>query len=230
MEPALQYHAFAAPYSGEPIMFRITIASVALVLLASVASAQPQPRQLPLAPGIMPGSPWGPGMPFVPAGPVVRPVANNVAGNRVFFPVAMPWGWGVGYGYQTFSPWTGFGYSYGGILPSEDFAPQPSTIIIQPPSRPEPTTIALANEFPATLTLQLPAAGEVWLAGKKVTTEKAEEQVLISPVLKPDQQYRFDVKARWTHDGKTYEAVRTITLNPGERSRLQIISGDEVRK
>jgi uncharacterized protein (TIGR03000 family) len=90
--------------------------------------------------------------------------------------------------------------------------------------------VALANEFPAKLTLQLPAAGEVWLGGKKVSTEKNAEQLLISPVLKPDEKYTFDVKMRWTKGGKTYEAKRNVTIGAGESSRLVIFSGDEVRE
>lgn len=206
-------------------MFRLTIASIAALLVAPLAHAQPRTPQLPLAPGVMPGSPWGPGMPFVPAGPIPQ---NSVGrGNQVFFPVALPWGWGVGWGYQTFNPWTGYGYSYGGVLPPGPMVPQ--TTVVETPRQPDPSVV-LANEFPAKLTVQLPAAGEIWLDGKKVSSESSEEQVLISPTLQQNQQYTFLVKARWSRGGKTYEAKRSITLGPGDRSRLAIISGDEVRE
>ena len=98
------------------------------------------------------------------------------------------------------------------------------------PRRAEPSVIALSNEFPATLTLQFPAAAEVWLDGKKMTGGATAERVLTSPVLTQTQQYTFAVRARWTTGGKTYEAKRSVALGAGDRSRLYIVSGDEVKE
>ena len=56
------------------------------------------------------------------------------------------------------------------------------------------------------------------------------ERVLTSPVLSPNQKYTFNIKARWTTGGKTYEAKRSVTLGSGDRSRLMVVSGDEVRE
>ena len=194
----------------------------ALGLLAAVAAtATAQPGRLPLSPGVMPASPYGPGMP--PAGPIPQ---QRGQGNSVYFPVALPWGWGIGWGYQTYSPWTGYGYSYGGLLPGFPAAPAAS---VEPPRRPD-MVVVLANEFPATLTLQFPAAAEVWLDGKKLKGEASEERALTSPVLTPAQKYTFAVRARWTSGGKTYEATRSIALGAGDRSRLSIVSGDEVKE
>lgn len=209
-------------------MIRTATALTVLIGLASVANAQPRQPQ-PLSPGVMPANPIGPGLPF-PAGAIPqRPGPDSP--NTVFFPVALPTGWGVGWAYQTFSPWTGFSYVYGGIVPPGAPMLQQQVIVEQPaaPRRAEPTVI-LANEFPATLTVQLPAAAEVWLDGKKVKGDKAEEVVLTSPVLTANQEYTFLVKARWSSKGKTYEAKRAVTLKAGDRSRLGIVSGDEVRE
>jgi uncharacterized protein (TIGR03000 family) len=203
-------------------MFRTASALVVLAGFASVAGAQPS-QPFPLSPGVTPTSP------FIPFGAIPQRPGPN-APNTVFFPVALPSGWGVGWAYQTFSPWTGFSYAFGGLVPPGAPMMQ-QQVIVEPaaPRRAEPVVV-LANEFPATLTVQLPAAAEVWLDGKKVKGDKAEEVVLTSPVLGPNQQYTFLVKARWTNKGKTYEAKRAITLNPGDRSRLGIVSGDEVRE
>jgi hypothetical protein len=70
----------------------------------------------------------------------------------------------------------------------------------------------------------------VWLDGKKVSGAANEERVLTSPVLSPNQTYTFLVKARWTSERKTYEAKRSVVLGAGDRSRLLILSGDEVRE
>ena len=192
------------------------------MLTALAATVTAQPGRLPLSPGVMPASPYGPGMP--PAAPIPQQAGQ---GNTVFFPVALPWGWGMGWGYQTYNPWTGYGYSYGGLLPAFPAAPAPVTV--EPPRRSDPVVV-LAQEFPATLTLQFPAAAEVWLDGKKMTGEATAERALTSPVLTQTQQYTFAVRARWTTGGKTYEAKRSVALGAGDRSRLYIVSGDEVKE
>ncbi len=204
-------------------MKRLIYVLIALAAFASIGSAQP--RQLPLSPGVMPATPNSPG---IPAGPIAQPAQGNV----VYFPVAMPWGWGVGWGYQTYNPWTGFGYAYGGVLPANPVASPAATLpaaTVEQPRRTEPAVV-LAREFPATLAIQFPAAAEVWLDGKKVSGSAKDEQLLTSPVLKPTQTYTFLVKARWEKGGKTYEAKRAVTLGPGDHSRLMILSGDEVRE
>jgi uncharacterized protein (TIGR03000 family) len=156
------------------------------------------------------------------------PIPQQAGGaSNVFFPVVMPWGWGLGWGYQTYNPWVGYGYSYGGIVPPGYTAPQP--VFVERPLPPEPTVV-LANAFPATLTAQFPAAAEVWLDGKKLAGAAAEERVLTSPVLGPNRRYAFKLKARWTGGGKTYETTRTVTLGGGDRSRLVVLSGDEVKE
>jgi hypothetical protein len=188
-------------------MKRLVYVLIALAAFASIASAQPRP-------GLMPAG----------------PITPQGQGNIVYYPIALPWGWGVGWGYQTYNPWTGFRYTYGGVLPATavPMAPATTNVTVAPSRRVAPVVV-LAQEFPATLALQFPAAAEVWLDGKKVGTSAKEEQLLKSPVLKPTQTYTFLVKARWTQGGKTYEAKRAVTLGPGEHSRLLIVSGDEAR-
>lgn len=220
-------------------MFRTTalVSFGALVAFASLASAQPQPRQLPLSPGVMPGSPFGPGTQFLPTpGPAVLPasapgtrggVINRVqpaVGFTTMTPRISPFGFGFG-GYPGYGYYGYYGY---------DTVIDPTITIYPGPAAPLPApaepNVVLVNEFPATLTVRFPAAAEVWLDGKKVKGDAAEEVVLTSPVLKENQEYTFLVKARWESKGKTYEAKRAVTLRSGDRSRLSIISGDEVRE
>jgi uncharacterized protein (TIGR03000 family) len=164
-------------------------------------------------------------MQFIPA----APIPQNTASNQVFFPVAMPWGWGVGIGYRTFNPWVGYSYAFGGILPPGGFGPQ--AIVVEPPVAPEPpqAPVVLSEEFPATLSVQIPASGSFWLNDKKLEGKPGASTTLTSPVLQMGQKYTFYVKARWERDGKTYEAKRAVTLGAGENSRLMILSGSEVR-
>jgi uncharacterized protein (TIGR03000 family) len=230
-------------------MFRIAIASVTLALFASVAVAQPRP--LPLSPGVMRGSPIGPGMPFAPTNPVPPGQQSGQQQNNTGFLPIVPVTYGFyGYGYPYGGYPFGAGYPFNNIQPQNGYTPVPDYIpatgsvpnYYAPAASSAPTRSAggiysvpqtettPAKELSATLTLQLPVAGEVWLNGKKVSSEKSDEQVLTSPVMKPNEQYKFNVKARWTYKGKTYETERAVTLDAGERSRLLVVSGDEVKK
>ncbi|MBM3981829.1 MAG: hypothetical protein FJ304_16450 [Planctomycetes bacterium] len=193
-------------------MTRLAIALSALVALVPGAFAQPRGPQLPLAPGVMPASPFGPGMPFNPRPGTVQP--------SFVFPPLLPNVWDFGYGY---------GFVYPSYAPPYYYVvPQPPQVV-EVPARPSEPRVVLAQEFPATLIVQFPVPAEVWLDGAKLGGDPADERVLTSPILKPGARHTFNVKARWTTGGKTYEATRTLALGPGDKSRLFILSGDEVK-
>ena len=85
------------------------------------------------------------------------------------------------------------------------------------------------KELPAVLTMQFPAAADVWLSDKRVNAVANEEQVLKSPTLKPGENYTFDVRARWKAGDKVYETRRSVAVASGDRSRLLVLSGEEVK-
>lgn len=203
-------------------MFRALTALGALALAATAASAQP--GRLPLSPGVVPAAPFGPGYGMAAQSPALMgrsPIVLN--------PLLPPWGVAFPTPYPFYGyPFGGYGYPFATYVPPVAYLPAPSAIA-EAPRRSDPTVV-LANEYPATLTLQFPTSAEVWLDGKKVDGSAAEERVLTSPVLKPGEQYTFAVRARWTNDGKTYETKRSVKLGSGDRSRLLIIAGEEVKE
>lgn len=180
--------------------------SALLAVVGFAASAAAQPGNLPLSPGVRPASPIGPGMPARP--------------GIVYFPAVAPGG------YPMYGPWIGYGYPFGGYAPF--YAPPVQPQVVTPPAPPA-VVVVPANEFPATLSLQFPAAAEVWLNGKPAKGEASEERVLTSPVLKPGETFTFSVRATWEQGGKTYESTHTVTLGPGDRCRLLVVSGTEVK-
>ena len=218
-------------------MFRIMTTLVALTAFGGFAQAQ---RTLPLSPGIQPGASFGPGLQYLP---LTTP--RFIAPNHGFGGTALRFGPGYnfnrgfgygGFGYSGFGfggfsylpyGYAGYGYGYPTYGYSSNYGPNATAGIPLPQASPG---IALANEFPAVLTLRFPAAAEVWLNGERMPGEPGQERVLTSPVLKPGGHYTFDVIARWTTGGKTFEAKRAITIDSGDRSRLSILSGTEVRK
>ena len=216
-------------------MFRIFAPVLGLALFAGVAQAQ---HQLPLSPGIMPGSAIGPGTQFIPQGylPHAQPGMhfNAGLGRRVGLGYGFGYGgyggyglygYGLygygGYGLYGYGPYgrLGYGnpYGYGYYNPG----------LYIPPTSSKPGSTA--SEFPAVLTVQFPTASRVWLNGKQMKGEDAEQHVLTSPLLRPDENYTFNLKLRWIYGGKTYEAKRAVTLTGGDHSRLMIVSGDQVK-
>jgi uncharacterized protein (TIGR03000 family) len=127
-----------------------------------------------------------------------------------------------GYGGFDYYPYDdGYSPYFGGPGPDDFLPPLPSPGVFLPPQR----EIVLANEFPAELTLQLPAPAKVWLDGKEVKGSEAMERVVKSPELKPGQQYTFKLRARWEMKGKTYEYNREVTLGSGAHSRVIVLTG-----
>ncbi len=194
--------------------------AIGVVMGVSIAgAAQPPGRSgppLPLGPGIHSGNPWGPGMPFTPRPqPPGRGTTDAPPRPLILlpwvFPGYFPWSWGPGYGYPLVVPLG------------------PLAVPAAEPPRREPA-ILLSGEAPARLTIQFPAAAEIWVDGRKQPGEPRTEHVLTSPVLQPPQTHTFEIHACWWVDGKTYEAQRTVTLGAGERSRLLVVSGRVVEK
>jgi uncharacterized protein (TIGR03000 family) len=198
-------------------MFRAAVALLSAVSFAHTARAQPG---LPLSPGVHPGSSIGPGTQFVPqAGPrFVPPRAPAPVVPCNPFPP-------LGYGF--FGPLAGFGPYY------NPYATPLVVIVEAPPAAPafppEPG-IVLANEFPATLSVQFPAAARVWLNGTEVGGAAKAEFAFESAALPQGASHTFELKARWEQKGKTYEAARTVRVRAGDRSKLIVVSGTEVRE
>lgn len=206
------------------------------VALAAPAGAQPFPAARPVGSTAGPLflQPAGPPLFFQPQAPRFGPRAGMVGGagrpfapGGAFVPGFLPYpafGYGFGgYGFGGYGFGGGLGY---GVAPQVviEVAPQ-APAAVAPPER----TVVLANEFPAALTVQFPAAADVWLNGKPVDGAAAEERVLTSPTLKPGERFTFDVRARWSRGGKTYEASHSAALGSGDRSRVLIVSGAEVK-
>jgi hypothetical protein len=94
---------------------------------------------------------------------------------------------------------------------------------------PEPSVMNLSGESAATLYVELPTAGEVWLNGVKGAGRLMKEWTLTSPLLKPDKEFNFDISAQWVVDGKTFEYKSNIALPCGKSTRMRVLSGTLVK-
>jgi hypothetical protein len=169
---------------------------------------------LPLSPGVMPGSPFGPGTQFLPPPRPVFVPSRSTQGGFTNFGARSGFGFG-GYGYGGYYGYPGYGYGYD---PGYDYdVGFPDPVIVSVPVRPY-TPVIVSGERSATLTVELPPGAA------------PNGYTLTSPLLKPGDQYTFNVNVRWTLKGKTFEAKHTVTAGPGDKSRLMIVSGDEVKE
>jgi uncharacterized protein (TIGR03000 family) len=146
-------------------------------------------------------------------GGFVRPDFRRSRG----FPLFGIWG---GYGGGYYAPeW--FDY-YSSLADTQQFPPPV-------PFFPDEPRIELSNQFPATLTVQLPAPGNVWTNGNKSEGKPNTEWTLTSPNIMVGKEFSFEVIARWTVEGTTFEYNRTIPVVSGNRSKVLVLAGEEVK-
>lgn len=214
-------------------MTRLVVPAALLLAFPAAAAAQPfrpQIQQSGFGGGFQPTARPTP----LPALPSAPRYAGGFLGGFVqpgYTGPGFPFSgvWGGGYGWGGWGGWLPF-YTYPAPLYVSPFEPPNNALPARPlVGRPEPT-ITLANEFPATLTLELPAAAEVWVGGKKADGAAAAEWTLTSPTLKAGESHKFEVRARWSSGGKTYEAERTVEVASGNRSRVLVVAGTPVKE
>lgn len=183
---------------------RHTFPLVALLLVASGTVAGP------------PTSPVrrGPPIDLVAAPPIIP--------TPVLFPV-----WGGGYWGNPY--WGGFyGNPYWGGFPQPPVVIVPQPVFIPPP--PNPIRQAEdADRAAANLTLELPAAGEVWVNDEKQPSSDEKARTLASPLLPLGREFTFNIRGRWVEGNTTYETRQTSTVRAGERGKLTVYAGKPVK-
>ena len=220
----------------------LVLAAAGVAAPAGSAPAQGLGAYLP-TPGPTPG--------FISSGPIVGTFSPNVPpaaivprfGGATVAPRYFP-GVGLGgggfyggfYGYPYLSNYgyldpglNGVGFAAGVGLnggPSP-IPPPPNPVPLIGAGKTDGVQVAVSGVLPARLTVRLPVAGELWVDGKK-QDQKAAEYTVTSPPVAAGRSHRFQVKARWTFDGTTYQADRTIDVAAGDRSAVTLVSGDPV--
>lgn len=175
---------------------------VALLIAGSAAVAGPptSPRKGP--PRELVAAP-----PFVP--------------TPAFYPV---WGGGYWGGFYGNPYWGGFSQPPVVIVPQPVFVPPPPNPIRQAEDADRAAATATAN-----LTLELPAAGEVWVNDEKQPSSDEKARTLASGLLPLGRQFTFKIRARWVEGNTTYETQQTSTVRAGERGKLTVYAGTPVK-
>ena len=68
----------------------------------------------------------------------------------------------------------------------------------------------------AMISLRVPADAEIWFDGVP-TTQTGSVRQFISPPLEPGRYFTYQLRVRWTDDGRPVERTRRLTVYGGER-------------
>jgi uncharacterized protein (TIGR03000 family) len=135
--------------------------------------------------------------------------------GRGFFPGF--YGYGLGYG-RSFYGYGGYGIygvsggyapvasGYYGSVVSGYYGPSAA------PSATVPTGSETATaDASAHIRMEVPADAEVWIDGaKSVQTRRVRD--FVSPLLDPGKSYSYEVRCRWTVDGRAVEQTRKVHI------------------
>jgi uncharacterized protein (TIGR03000 family) len=83
---------------------------------------------------------------------------------------------------------------------------------------PRPTE---ADRRRADITVQVPQGATLWFDGTK-TNQTGAVRSFISPPLQAGRKYAYDVRARWTENGKVREENRTVQVHAGDRLQVNL--------
>ena len=68
----------------------------------------------------------------------------------------------------------------------------------------------------ASLTVEVPAAAEIWLEGVK-TKQAGTMRTFVSPELTPGKEYTYEIRGRWLENGKEIQQTRNVVVHAGDQ-------------
>jgi uncharacterized protein (TIGR03000 family) len=79
------------------------------------------------------------------------------------------------------------------------------------------------DESVVLFTVEVPASAEVSIEG--VTSKQTgTSRQFVSPKLVPGKQYVYELRARWTEDGRVVEQTRNLFVTAGERLAVNFLA------
>jgi uncharacterized protein (TIGR03000 family) len=154
--------------------------------------------------------------------PGFNPIVNNFHRNATYG-YGYDYGYGYGYGYN-YAP----SYPYGGDYYLPDLYQSYYPSLIEPQVRPMAwKPAAVPNPAPPSDRAEVqiyvadPAA-EVWFNGAKIQ-QTGQQRDFLTPELTPGKSYTYEVRAKWTQNGKQYDQTRSVTVRAGEQIGLNFV-------
>jgi uncharacterized protein (TIGR03000 family) len=92
------------------------------------------------------------------------------------------------------------------------------------PDVPPPPAVALdAAAAPAALRVLLPADAELWV-GDSPTAQRGADRQFVTPPLEGGRNLVYEIRARWTEQGRAVERTRTVRVFPGDRVTVDFLT------
>ena len=71
--------------------------------------------------------------------------------------------------------------------------------------------------------VRVPANAEIWFNGEK-TTQEGVFREFQTPPLKSGRDFGYDIRARWTENGREMDQTRHLTVRAGDRVMVNFLS------
>lgn len=92
----------------------------------------------------------------------------------------------------------------------------PSIYPVSPP-------LAAVTDNTAKVEVRVPADAEIWFEGQK-TSQTGSDRIYSSPSLDAGQDYSYEVRARWSADGKPVDQTRKVAVHAGDHVLVDFLS------
>jgi uncharacterized protein (TIGR03000 family) len=151
------------------------------------------------------------------------------------------WGNNYGWGGTGFYPYTSYGYGLypgnyaSGFVPSYGYGrsyytpgyvgvgttvlPGNTTSMYYQPGTQFGAGSSAADPNAAVIDVRVAPDAQVWFDGDS-TNQRGSDRVFTSPALDPGKAYHYDVKARWTENGKPVERTKRVEVRAGQRTTV----------
>lgn len=86
-----------------------------------------------------------------------------------------------------------------------------------------PPPVVPADSAPAALRVLVPADAELWI-GDSPTAQRGAERQFVTPPLEGGRHLVYQLRARWTEQGRGVERARTVPVFPGDRVTVDFLT------
>lgn len=86
----------------------------------------------------------------------------------------------------------------------------------------EPSPLPLATNA-AEVDIRVPANADLWFNGAK-TRQKGSYRQFETPALQPDQNYIYEIRARWMQDGQEVDQTQNVKVRAGDRVMVHFLN------
>jgi uncharacterized protein (TIGR03000 family) len=113
-----------------------------------------------------------------------------------------------------------YSYSYTPPLTVYPYTPSATAYVTPAPAAPAVTQAPMPlPENAARIRVLAPADAAVWLDGEPMPSS-GTERLFVSPPLTPGQTYTYEVRARWTADGRAVEQARRAAVRANDTTTV----------